>query len=119
VYCHRQLGDNQVIDAIANLEGVAKVWSRAEAARELQLPYDVEGDFAVMAQQGTAIGIRPDAHDISALRGRRLRSHGSAWEAEVPFMISEPLQSDHAERAASGPLKSYEIFDYAINNSGK
>ena len=48
-------------------------------------------------------------------RGRRLRSHGSIWEADVPFVISEPLTDQYAERGHAGGLRSHEIFDFAIN----
>lgn len=117
VYKHRAVDEDRVIDFISHLEGVAQVWSRAQAAHDLELPFDVEADYAVMGEEGTALGVRPEAHDIAALRGQRLRSHGSIWEAQVPFLISEPLQPQYAARAMRGPLKSHQIFDYAINGT--
>ena len=110
-------GPGSMIDLLTHLKGVAKVWSRASVLRELDLPFDVEADYAVMGEEGMALGVRPEAHDISALRGQRLRSHGSIWEADVPFMISEPLRPDYAERSAQHTVQSYQIFDYAINGT--
>jgi phosphonoacetate hydrolase len=45
----------------------------------------------------------------------RLRSHGGATEARVPFILSHPLREEYRQRATDAPLKSYRIFDYAIN----
>ena len=49
------------------------------------------------------------------LKGHRLRTHGSLCEAEVPFVISEPLTGTYAERGAAGGLRSHDIFDFALN----
>ncbi len=68
-----------------------------------------------MGDEGTVIGARAVDHDLSALRGRRLRTHGSIWEADVPFVISEPLTDQYAERGHAVGLRSHEIFDFAIN----
>ena len=54
-------------------------------------------------------------HDLSALKGHRLRTHGSLYEANVPFVISEPLTGVYAERMKATTLRSHEIFDYALN----
>jgi hypothetical protein len=35
----------------------------------------------------------------------------------VPFIVSEPLNPAYVQRAASGPLNSYAIFDFAINGT--
>ncbi len=65
----------------------------------------------------TVIGARAVDHDLSTLKGHRLRTHGSLHEANVPFVISEPLNSAYAKRGAAGGLRSHEIFDFAINGT--
>jgi phosphonoacetate hydrolase len=84
-------------------------------ARELEQPLDREGDVAVMGDEKTVIGGRAVDHDLSALKGSRLRTHGSLFEAAVPFIISEPLHGQYAERGAAGGLRSRELFDFALN----
>jgi len=36
-------------------------------------------------------------------------------EANVPFVISEPLIPSFAERQKKATLRSHEIFEYALN----
>src|SRR5205809_626253 len=50
-----------------------------------------------------------------ALRGHRLRTHGGLSEAKVPFIMNRPLRAEYAARAVTGPLRSSQIFDFAIN----
>ena len=71
--------------------------------------------MAVMGDKWTVIGGRAVDHDLSALKGRRLRTHGSLYEANVPFIISEPLTGAYAERVKVTTLRSHEIFDYVLN----
>jgi phosphonoacetate hydrolase len=35
----------------------------------------------------------------------------------VPFILNRPLRPEYAARAALSPLRSYQIFDYAINGT--
>ncbi len=58
-----------------------------------------------------------DDHDLAGLNGERLRTYGGISERDVPFVISRPLNADYAARAASEQLKSYQIFDYAMNEA--
>ena len=115
VYCHGKTTGAQVIAAISDIPGIGKIWSSAQAAEELELPMDREGDVSVMGDEKTVIGGRAADHDLTALRGKRLRTHGSIWEANVPFAISDPLNSEYAKRGAKGGLRSHEIFDFALN----
>ena len=71
----------------------------------------------MISDQGTAIGGAEAAHDLSGLEGHRLRSHGGVSERLVPFILSSPLNRSYAARAASGNIRSFEIFDYAINGT--
>jgi phosphonoacetate hydrolase len=76
--------------AIRALPGVDSVLTREEACAALELPYDREADLVVTGDQNTVIGATAAEHDVSALAGHRLRSHGGAFEQRVPFLLSRP-----------------------------
>ena len=57
----------------------------------------------------------PLMHDLSALAGQRLRTHGGLAESRVPFILNRPLNAAYAARAARGSLRNFHIFDFAIN----
>ncbi|MBT6087448.1 MAG: phosphonoacetate hydrolase [Rhodospirillaceae bacterium] len=115
VYCNDGLTADQVLDAIKDVPGIGKAWNAEGVVEELEQPLDREGDVAVMGDATTVIGARAVDHDLSALKGKRLRTHGSLTEADVPFVISEALNEAYAARAAKGGLRSHEIFDFALN----
>ncbi len=115
VYCHDGLEADRVIEAIDGIPGIEKIMTAETVCRELEQPLDREGDVAVLADKVTVIGSRAVDHDLSGLKGHRLRTHGSLHESHVPFVISEPLNGAYAERGAAGGLRSHEIFDFAIN----
>jgi len=107
-----------VIDLVKDLPGVAEALDKAEVCRRFELPPDREGDVAVIGDIGTVIGAAEAEHDLSNLADARLRSHGAVTEARVPFILSHPLNAEYRQRAATTPLKSYQLFDYAINGVG-
>ncbi len=115
VYCHEGLQPERVIEVASDIEGIESVWLKEDVAREFDLPVDREGDVAVISDRGTCIGAREADHDLSALKGHRLRTHGGVSESVVPFIINRPLNEVYTARAAQGRLKSYEIFDFSIN----
>ena len=106
-----------VIALLAGRPGIAAALGRDEVCARFDLPPDREGDVAVIGEAGVVIGSTPADHDLASLRDARLRSHGSLAEARVPFILSRPLNPTYLRRAARGPLRSLEIFDYAINGT--
>lgn len=115
VYCLRGRATPAAIERfLAGMPGVEAVLDRAEVCRRFELPPDREGDVAVIAEAGTCIGAAEADHDLSALGGARLRSHGGLAEARVPFILSRPLDDRYLQRAAAS-LKSLQIFDFALN----
>lgn len=106
-----------IIDLVKDLPGVAMALDKAEVCRRFELPPDREGDVAVIGDSGTVIGAAAAEHDLSNLADARLRSHGALTEARVPFILSRPISADFRLRAAKEPLKSHQIFDYAINGT--
>lgn len=117
VYCYDGATPVGVMRFAETLPGVEAVYDKASACAAFDLPADREGDVVVISDAGTAIGASEAKHDLKALEGHRLRSHGGIAESRVPFILSAPLNGDYAARAESGLLRSYEIFDYLINGT--
>ena len=115
VYCRDGLPVERAAEAVAAAPGVERALSREAAAAEFDLPFDREGDLAVLADARTVIGAREADHDLSGLKGHRLRTHGSLHEADVPIVLSRPVGDGHARRAEDRRLHSHEAFDYALN----
>jgi len=116
VWClGRRATPQSVIDLIKDMPGIAAALDREEVCRRFELPPDREGDVAVIGDVNTVIGAAAAEHDLSALADARLRSHGAVTEARVPFILSRPLNETYRRRAAAAPIKSHQIFDYAIN----
>ena len=115
VYCRDGISVDQVIQAIAEVPGLEQVLSREQVAQAFDLPTGPEGDVAVLGDARTVIGARQVDHDLSGLKGHRLRTHGSVYEADVPIIISRPISDEYARRAEDKRLHSYQVFDYALN----
>ena len=117
IYLGKKDDRNKVYEIVQGIEGVEKVWTAENVAKELEQPLDREGDLAVVADKRTVIGGSEKDHDLSALNGKRLRTHGSLHEASVPFILSEPLNDKYSNRAKENTLRSREIFEYALNGT--
>ena len=117
IYLEKKDDRNKVYEIVKAIEGVEKVWTAENVAKELEQPLDREGDLAVVADKRTVIGGSEKDHDLSALKGKRLRTHGSLHEAMVPFILSEPLNDKYSNRAKDNTLRSREIFEYALNGT--
>jgi len=103
----------EVATFVRTLPGVAVALTREEVCARFDLPPDREGDVAVIAEKGVALGARGADHDVSQLAGRRLRSHGGLSEQSVPFVLSHPLR--RGADAVVQPLRNYDIFALALN----
>lgn len=103
----------EVAAFVRTLPGVGVALTRDEACARFDLPPDREGDVAVIADKGVALGARAADHDLSQLAGTRLRSHGGLTEQPVPFILSHPLRKD--ANAVVQPLRNYDIFALALN----
>jgi phosphonoacetate hydrolase len=117
IYLENGQDPTEVSEFVQAIDGVEKVWTAENAAKELEQPLDREGDLAVAADKKTVIGGSEKDHDLSALKGKRLRTHGSLHEANVPFILSEPLNDKYSRRAKERTLRSREIFEYALNGT--
>ncbi|MEP9368361.1 phosphonoacetate hydrolase [Xanthobacter sp. VNH20] len=101
-----------VLDFCRRAPGVSLAAPREEACLRFSLPEDREGDIAVVAAKGFAIGSHARDHDLSQLAGARLRSHGGLEEQVVPFIVSRPVTRAAVQAA---PLRNYDIFSVLLN----
>ena len=119
VWCQGRAAPREVIAVARDLEGVESVLDKASACRVHDLPSDREADVVVISTAEVCLGGSRAQHDLSGLKGHRLRTHGGVSEARVPFILSEPLNDDYRLEAGMAMLKSYRIFDFALNGTGE
>ncbi len=117
VWSRGKVSDRQIIDHIAGIDGIELALDKATVCRLFDMPPDREADVAVISRHDVCIGASAGNHDLTGLKGNRLRTHGGTSEAKVPFILSRPLNDAYKAKAASEPLKSYQMFDYAINGT--
>jgi len=115
VYATGSVSVQALMDAAARIPGIALVLDGEGAAARYEMPIEREGDFIAIGDTYTAIGSRPEEHDLSGLNGHKLRSHGGLSEQPVPFMLSRPLNAAYRAVATSRRLRNYDIFDFALN----
>ncbi len=117
VWSRGKVSARQIIDHIAGIDGIELALDREAVCRMFDMPPDREGDVAVISRQDVCIGASAGNHDLSGLKGHRLRTHGGVSEAKVPFIVNKPLNDAYRLKAAGMTLKSYQIFDFAINGT--
>ena len=117
VWARGKVSARQIIDHIAGIDGIELALDREAVCRMFDMPPDREGDVAVISRQDVCIGASAGNHDLSGLKGHRLRTHGGVSEAKVPFIVNKPLNDAYRMKAAGTTLKSYQIFDFAINGT--
>ena len=117
VWSRGKVSARQVIEHIGGIDGIELALDKATACRMFDMPPDREADVAVVAREDMCIGGSAKNHDLSGLKGHRLRTHGGVSEAKVPFILSRPLNDAYKAKVAGAPLKSWQIFDYAINGT--
>ena len=115
VWCRGKATPKEIIGVVRGLDGIESVYDKETACRMLDLPADREADVVVIANVDVCVGAAEADHDLSGLEGHRLRTHGGVTEAKVPFVLSQPLNDAYRLKAAATILKSYQIFDFAIN----
>ncbi len=115
VWCRGRTTPRQVIEAIRGLAGLESVMDKETACRAFDLPPDREGDVVVVSAADVCVGASEKDHDLTGLKGHRLRTHGGTTEARVPFILSAPLNDEYRLRGGAAVLKSYELLDFALN----
>ena len=119
VWCRGKATAPQVIEAIRGLAGLEAVLDKETACRTFDLPPDREGDVVVVAGANVCVGASEKDHDLSGLAGHRLRTHGGVSEAKVPIIINAPLNDDYRLRGGAAILKSWQLFDFALNGTAR
>lgn len=99
--------------ALAALDGVEEVFSRAEASVVYEHPPDRIGDLSVAADARTALGQSAARHDLS-LVASGLRSHGGRHEQIVPIIVSQPLAPTYAAQHRHG-VRNSDLHDLLLN----
>ena len=117
VWCRGKATPKQIIEIIRNIDGIESVMDKATVCATFDMPPDREGDVAVIARADVCIGGSAVDHDLKGLEGHRLRTHGGTSEAKVPIIINRALNDEYKLKAGVATLKSYQIFDYAINGT--
>ncbi|KAK8106305.1 hypothetical protein PG999_009664 [Apiospora kogelbergensis] len=97
------------------LEEVDVVFPKEEAAKVFEMPEDREGDFVIVSKKNTVVGSKAVEHDLSALQGHRLRSHGGLAEQKVPLLMSIPMKP--SEDLVGKRWRNFDIFDLILNHS--
>src|SRR5262245_20749289 len=115
VYCREGLDPHGVMRVAQRLPGVEAAYDRRGAVETFDLPFDREGDVVVVSRADTVIDAAEADHDLSGRAGHRLRSHGGVSERKVPFVLNSPLRPEYAARAGARPLKSSQLFEFALN----
>jgi phosphonoacetate hydrolase len=117
VWCRGKATPHQIMAAIQGLDGIESISDKDTACRVFELPPDREGDVVVISRADVCVGAAEADHDLSGLAGHRLRTHGGVSEAKVPLVLSHPLNDAYRLKAATETLKSYRVFDYALNGT--
>lgn len=102
-----------MLEYCRTLPEVEFAYTGEEAAAIFEMPLDREGDMVVIATEKSVIGGRKDEHDLSGLKGHRLRTHGGLSEQHIPLLRSEPLGI--GKNVDGRAWRNFDIFDIALN----
>lgn len=117
VWTRGNVSAQAVIDRVAAIDGVDLSLDKKTACRLFELPEDREADVVVVSRKDVCIGSSAKLHDLEGLKGNRLRTHGGVSETRVPFILNRPLNAEYRRQVACSEIKSYQIFDFAINGT--
>lgn len=98
---------------IGSFDKVQAALLKEEAAARFEMPLDREGDFVIVARENAVLGAKEAEHDLSGLKGHRLRSHGGLSEQNIPLLLSIPARN---EECKDRNWKNYDIFDITLNS---
>ncbi|WP_374639506.1 phosphonoacetate hydrolase [Hydrogenophaga sp.] len=117
VWSKGSVSADSIIAYIQGLDGVELAINRATACRLFDMPEDREADVVVVSRENVCIGASAASHNLDGLKGYRLRTHGGLSEAKVPLILNRPLNAQYRQKLACKALKSYEIFELALNGT--
>ncbi|KAF2667874.1 Phosphonoacetate hydrolase [Microthyrium microscopicum] len=108
----KSVDNQQILDFCKSLPQVEAALTGKEAAAKYEMPLEREGDFVVISKENAVIGTRKEEHDLSSLKGHRLRSHGGLSEQAIPLLKSIP--TDRVVEPGK-VWRNFDIFDLALN----
>lgn len=117
VWSKGNVSAQDIISHICVIDGIDLALDKQTACRMFDLPEDREADVVVVSRKDVCIGSSSSLHDLTGLQGHRLRTHGGLTEARVPMILNRPLNAAYKARVAWDDLKSYQVFDFAINGT--
>lgn len=115
VWIRGNILDSDVIEFINSIQGIESCYDKKRACQLFELPIDREADVVVVSHKNYCIGSSRIFHNLEGLSGNRLRSHGGTSEASVPFILSHRLNSEYSRKSIAENIKTYQVFDYALN----
>ncbi len=115
VWSRGQVSAQAIIHRLVGMDGIELALDKQAACRMFDMPPDREADVVVVSRVDVCVGGSQKQHDLADLNGHRLRTHGGTSEARVPMILNRPLNALYKTLVASSQLKSYQIFDLAIN----
>jgi len=117
VWSKGRVSADLIIAYVQSMEGVELALDKSTACRMFDMPEDREADVVVVSRENVCIGASAARHNLEGLRGHRLRTHGGVSEAKVPLILNRPLNAAYRQKLAWKSLKSYEIFELALNGT--
>ena len=111
VYLDGETDVSATLSALAEIEGVDRALTNAQACDEFLLAPDRIGDIVLVSEINTVIGTSADRHDLSGL-DVPLRSHGGITEQTVPLIFNRSISG-----VEDRYLRNYDVFDLALNHA--
>jgi phosphonoacetate hydrolase len=108
----RGIAVDQACAAIAAMDGIDAVFTKAQACETFELPADRVGDVVVVsggAKGSKVIGTSAAKHDLSGLDAP-LRSHGGLTEQTIPVIANRKLKN------LPSPLRNFDAFYIGCNS---
>ncbi len=102
---------SRVIEILNGIEGVDRVITKKQAAKDYHLPREIIGDVVILGDRNTVLGKSPEAHKNVP---HNRRSHGGLYEQKVPLIVNRPLTDKYLQRKY---LHNKDIFELVINGT--
>ncbi len=111
IYFDDQGDADKALEVLGSVQGVEEALSRSDVVERHGVPGEMIGDVFLLSQKNKVFGTTASEHPNAPTY---LRSHGGLYEQKVPFVVNLPVSSG-AGRGSEGPLRNFNIVDYAVN----
>ena len=110
-YLPEDTDPDEICARLKTFDGIEWVGTSREACPLFGLPEDRLGDLIVISARNTAVGSRPELHDLSSLK-EPLRSHGGLSTQKVPMIVNRKLINVGDEKTH----RNFDAFYLALNH---